>query len=351
MEWTNKNLREDLETLKRMYKLETDIHKKEELIEAIHTTMYNICDLELGNAVYPKFNDPMTLFNNVPKFTMYYPYVYEFYNKLATSSYDVSCDIEVKGNKDPIKREEIFPFINDFYKSLGKKVYNAYLEVNRKDSLYINYDEDIYSEEGYNYFVPILNKRYMMIGTGGDTRDVLATLTHEMGHAIATVMNPKRYYSDDFFTEIESLFFEMVGLDYYYNQTDDSMYSLQLKEKVNNYFWNSANVLAMKRTSDKTFANMKDILSAERICEKELLKEGFDLDELIIDVDDKIKYLVGYIVAVELFEIYKEDKDLSIDLLERIINRDKNISEYSSIVGNITPNKSLVKHLERVNRY
>ena len=351
MKWTSKDLRSNLDTLKKMYRMEQFNDKKEEILEAIHTTMYNICDLELGEDSYASISDSMLLFNNVPKFTMYYPYVYEFNNRLRTSNYDVTSSVDVIGTKEEISRSDVFVLLNDFFKSLGKKVYNSYLEIDKDKDLCVNFDDEFDSTEGVTYYVPVLNKRYMVIGSFGDNRDILSTLTHEYGHSIATVMNPKRYYSDDFFTEIESLFFEMIGSDYYYNQTKDECFSLQLKDKVNNYFWNSANVLAMKRTSDKTFKYMTDAASADKLCHKYLRKEGFNEEELTIDVDDKIKYLMGYMVAVELFETYKEDKELAIDLLEKIVNRDRNISEYSSIVNTVTPNKNLIKHLERINRY
>ena len=48
MGWTSKDLRKDLKVLKEMYSKETDADKKEELLTAIHTVIYNICDVEMG---------------------------------------------------------------------------------------------------------------------------------------------------------------------------------------------------------------------------------------------------------------------------------------------------------------
>ena len=64
-----------------------------------------------------------------------------------------------------------------------------------------------------------------------------------------------------------------------------------------------------------------------------------------------MKYLFSYLVAVELFEAYKEDQDLGINLFNKIINRDKEQSEYQSIYASVTPVKSMRKHIERLSRY
>jgi hypothetical protein len=349
--WTSKDLRDDLKELKKMYKSETDPDKKEEIISAIHTVMYNICDIEMGDDSLADISDSMLLFNSVPKFTMYYPVVYKFLNVLNATSYDPLEHVQFKTDKEEIKKEEIFPMMHDFYKSLGKEVFKYFSEVDNTRDKSVNLIEDIDAVEGVTYSVPVLNKRYMVVGTFGDLRDTLSTLTHEYGHGIATVINPNRYSSDDFFIEIESLFFELLGLDYYYNMTNDTFYSDCLKDKVTTYYWNANNVTAMKRVSDKTFMNMNDGLSSRKLCKRYLKIEGFDDDKLTIDVDDKMKYLFSYIVAVELFETFKEDKELAINLLERMVNREKNVSEFNSIFDNVVPVKSLNKHLERITRY
>ena len=351
MEWTSNDLRKDLDKLKSLYKLEKDINRKEEILRAINSTMLNICDLELQEKSEELIPDPMILFSSVPKYTMYYPYLYEFHNKMIDSGYDVQSYVDIESSKEEINRYEIKPLINGFYESLGRKIYDKYQEVNRDNALYINIDNDIDAGNAIEYYVPILNKRYVLLGGFGDNRDIVNTLTHEYGHSIASVINPNRYYKEDFFTEIESMFFEMIGADYYYKETNDEWYMLHLKNKVNNYFIDASDVLAMKRVSDKTFKNMNDQESSFNLCYKYLRRENFNDLFIPIDVDDRMKYTFGYMIAIELFETYKEDKDLAFTLLENIVNRKKNESEYSTIMSNVTPNKSLKKHLDRVMRY
>ena len=351
MGWSSKDLRNDLKELRKMYNQETDINKKEELLSAINTLMLTICDIEIGEDSYTDINDWFLLFKSVPSFSMYYPDIYKFINTLNASNLECFDNIIPCSDKEEIKKEDIFAMMHDFYKSVGKEIFNYFLEIDNDHDKYINYDEEMESTDGITYYVPILNKRYYSIGSCGDNRELLSTLTHEYGHSIASVINPKRYFNDDFFTEIESIFFELIGLDYYYDITKDKYFSDLIVDKTNTYYWSANNVTAMKRVSDKTFKNMNDEISSLKYCKKYLKEEGFDEKTISIDVDDKMKYLFSYIVAIELFEIYKEDKGLAINLLKNIVNRDKDISEYASIYSNVVPVKSLKKHLERIKRY
>ena len=351
MGWTSKDLREDLKELKRMYRQENDNDRKEEILSAIHTVMFNICDIEMGEGSYADISDSMLLFSSVPKFTMYYPKIYEFLNLLNRTDYDVLDNVQYETDKEEIKKEDLFNMLRDFYKSVGKEVFGYYEQLDKVRDKMVNLEYEMDATEGLTYNVPVLNKRYIAVGSFGDRRDTLSTLTHEYGHSIATIINPKRYSNDDFFIEIESLFFELIGLDYYYSINHDNFYADCMRDKITTYYWNANNVTAMKRVSDKTFENMEGELSSKKLCKRYLREEGFDTKQLTIDVDDKMKYLFSYIVAVELFETYKEDKDLAIHLLKQIINRDNNISEYNSIFETVEPVKSMNKHLERIRRY
>ena len=100
----------------------------------------------------------------------------------------------------------------------------------------------------------------------------------------------------------------------------------------------------------KMINGMTDGFSAQHICDTTLEKEGFKPNRLHIETDDIMRYLFGYICAVELFETYKEDPELALDLYKKIIKRKKNQSEYDSIYDNITPVKSLNKHINRLSR-
>ena len=342
MVWSSKDLRNDLKELRRLYHEETDIRKKEELAEAIRDTIYVVCDIELEEKSEYKLSDAMSLYNSVPKYNLYYPDVDKFRRLILSLNYHEHDNYEFNYDKE-IDESDVFPMLRDFYKSIGREIYYKYAEIEDHKDTRIKICEDMDATEGHTFFVPVLNKVYMAIGTAGDNRDVLYTLTHEFGHGISALINPKRYFNFDYFYEIESIFFELLGLDYYYRATGDTFYSDYMKSRLINQIDSANRVLAMKRVMDRNFAYMYG--------KKHLMQEGIQSGELTIDVDNDMKYLFSYLVAVELFEAYKEDKDLGINLFNKIINRDKEQSEYQSIYSTVTPVKSMKKHIERLSRY
>ena len=59
--------------------------------------------------------------------------------------------------------------------------------------------------------------------------------------------------------------------------------------------------------------------------------------------EDDIKYLFCYIIAIELYEAYKKDKNTAIEMLKEILTRNEKETEYQNITRIVTPNKSLIK--------
>ena len=59
-------------------------------------------------------------------------------------------------------------------------------------------------------------------------------------------------------------------------------------------------------------------------------------------------YVIGYIAAIELFEIYKQDKDLAFNLLKRIVSEDDTKTEYQRIVENVNMTEHVDEHVKRI---
>ena len=351
MAWDSKDLREDLAKLRKMYSKEKDIATKEKLIDVIHSTMLSICECEVGEfgEIDEKIDNITILFNSIPRFTMYYPTIYKFLNVLNKTDYDYPYgDGYVYEARTELSRDDMFSLCHDFFKSCGKKIYGYYSKMEKEQDKYLNLLDELGTGEGNTYSVPFLNKRYIWVGTEGSNKDMLSTLTHEYGHGIATFINPFRYANNDFFIEIESLFFEYIGLDYYYHATNDPFYKNYLEDMINYNYWEARKIIALKKSNDKTFNFMTDEESANKLCNRFMRKEKIDFGS--INPERTMKYLFSYIIAVELFETYKEDKELAFNLLEKIVNRDNTLTEYESIYNTVEPVKSLVKHVNRFKR-
>ncbi len=350
MGWSTKDLREDLKVIKNLYKMEKNPKKKEELLTAMHTVLLNIADIEAGESHNTKQYDIWRLFNDITCYDMYYPFLRKYRDRYLNSEYQYEPVKKKDIPKCNLTENDVYDLLDDFYKSTPKGNYRIFSNLFKDRDKYINYDLKGKCFDGITYMVPIVKKNYMSIGAHGDKRDLLETLTHEYGHAIGARLNDKRYYSDDTFVEIESLFMSLIGIDYYHEKTNDEYFKMLLKKKVYDYAVSSQEVLMFKNVHDNTFRYMKDNDSALKLCDIYLEKEGFNPNKVNIDIEDSMKYIFSYMVAIELYEVYKEDKELAFNLLKKIVNRDKRLTEYESITNTVTPVKSLNKYMKRLYR-
>jgi len=352
MGWTTKDMREDLKELRKMYHQEKDSDKKEEILKDINTLIGNIVDYELvlDDVTQNAEDGPLELFAAAPMYARYFPTVYKFINLVESLPYDYYLDTEV--SYDPlasISKRDLFDILHEFFNSCGTKVAKYYNELEKENDKYLIFDNERLSCSGNTYVVPRLGHRYIWIGTDGNPKNIPITMAHEYGHCIASKMYEHRYSDEKLFHEIESTFFELLCEDYMYNEMNDPFYKKCLEEDVSAYYWSAKTATLYKRTFDYVFNNMSDDDSAKkyfnRYAKKHYGNTMIGDKKIVIDLDSAMNYLFGYLCAVELFEIYKEDKELAIDLLEKIVAKSDN--EYESIYGNITPVKSMKKHINR----
>jgi len=348
MSWTTEDMRDDLEVLKNMYKNTNDSKTKEKLVSAIHSVMMTIAEIEVEEGRPYSMYDFWLLMNDMPKFEMYIPEIKSFHNAFNSQNHRLPDNAFLNVPKSSLTNKDVDNLLRGFYRTMPNKYNRIFLtHYNQKDR-YLNYAKGIETTEGITYMMPLINKEYISVGDDGDKRDQLITLTHEYGHQIAHKLKDGRYCSDDFFVEIESIFFQLLCEDYYAKETNDEFFKTKLQYHPQYYVDKSKELLAFKRVTDKTFKNMATTNEAYELCDKYLAKEGFDPETVQIDIDDVMKYTYSYLVAVELFELYQDDKELAFNILEKIVRRGKRTSEYDSIHDNLTPVKSLKKHVKRV---
>ena len=118
-----------------------------------------------------------------------------------------------------------------------------------------------------------------------------------------------------------------------------------MKKRLFEYYDLSKKMIAMKDVVDNTFENLNKVENPYKYYSN-LSKSTKDYGDT--DVPDNMKYIIGYITALELFEVYKQDKELAIDLLKRIIVKDDSKTEYQRITENVNLNEHVEEHVKRL---
>ena len=352
MGWTVEDLKKDYSKIKAICDSEGNPDRKLKLkyaLLSISQYIKYIDEESNANYIYDKGEDDIdVLLSSIDKYKDYFGVVQNHYDLLNNSLFDYDSTYYAKNYNTDIKEKEMYGLIHDMFKSCGKRVFNYYITMEKNRKSLLNINKNLPSTSGVIFPVPIVKKNYIEVGMKPKMiKDTLVTLTHEYGHSIGALMNDDRYHLGDIFTELESYFFELVGLDYYYQRTNDEHYKCYLEHLININYLRAKRVIDLKKACDNIDKD-SSYKEQKNTCINNLKKIGYNFDKSSVNLEINITYLYSYLCAVELFEIYREDKELAIDIFERIIKRDKGVSEYDSINNNITLNKNMIKHIRRI---
>lgn len=348
MAWTKEELLSDLRKVGSLYNEEQDPRKKEELSNFL-AHMYDI----VADFYY---EDPITVHNEqlffnalyaLPKYDIYLPYINDFL--IIAEENDIDFDHQVKADSPGLySKPLVYDLSRKFYESVGGKTYQSFLEFDKVRDHFVDFCDAVPSDSA-TFCVHPLNKYYINVGNRGDARYVLEAYIHELAHVITCMQHHDRYYSTDHFTEIESLFYEILADQFLREETGDEYFSELEKFKLSRYY-------KLGRVLDIYGYALGDIMSRIDKVEKpnkEFLKicrkEGYSNPEKH-DIDKTFKYVVSYICAVELAEIYKQDKETALHLLDTIVTKDNNKTEFERIVTTITPNEHTDGYVKRLKR-
>ena len=348
MGWTVEDISSDLKELKRLFNEETNPSKKVELADSIGRLERVLIGYSFDRKG-PNISDAnfFTCLDKFPSYRVQLPYVRDFINSFK----DLNIYLEIKDREVlHYTREEMDEMVHDFYKSVGGIYYDKFLEYDKEKVERVNYTQ-MPSSESALHVVPHLDKYYINIGTDSDDRDVIEALVHEIGHALTFKINYKRYESNKEFREIEALFLELIADRYFAKTTNDQYFTDIEIFKIINYYKLSDLFDSIGTAYDLVLDNALNIEDPNKMFLKMVKDQGI-IKFPKKNVYSNMNYLFSYICALELVEIYGEDKDKAMDILTKIISNNDDVTEFERITEHITPNrhvKKYVKELKKVN--
>ena len=230
---------------------------------------------------------------------------------------------ELKENKEKFSKDSILSMTHDFYKSFDKEFFKIFNEIFKERYTNVTFgnmaDDNV---EACTFGIPYFNKVYMKIRQSEGLAPIYSSI-HEYAHAIAFTMNHFNLMSNKklFLEESYSLFFELLLTDF-----------LAKKQNLNHVYDYAYNIfgdnvsLAYNANEMINLTKLFDEIGCKKnkTFKREALKR-FNYNSEYIDLinSDVLRYtipnLFGYLVAIELYELYKFDREKAIYVLKKLM--------------------------------
>lgn len=366
--WDSSDFLTQMSILEKMINDENDIKRKCYLRKVLDSTK------KLYHEVFVSFPHPKVtakqrlsaILDSTLNYSRYYSIVSGFFKEACNSIPLIDTiseeleQIDSDGNFDfletgaYISEHQTLTLVDSFYSKFDEELYAYFLESYKNKEHTVRFDDLPSSNrknDGSTMFIDGVRTNFVTIFRT-DSIGTYQCAVHEYGHVISNLINPEVSYSerDDFFSEVAAIFPELVAL-YENGPNAEPIQSLYYLYTTFITYINSAEYLCLHSPVLKTWADNKYKMSSAFF---DSLKEDYDLDDecfeetLSTTIEDDGIYVLSFIVALELFHIYKEDKKKALKLFKEFLTYPANEDILPFIMENISINSHAGEEIESV---
>ena len=315
--WTKYNLMDQIDLLERLKKGKSNQERAE-----INRNIRSIEDFIQELEVLGEFASTKECLETSSLYLRTHPFLIDDI-KSARYNETFLFPFELKENKEKFSKDAILSMTHDFYKSFDKEFFKIFNEIFKERYTNVTFgnmaDDNV---EACTFGIPYFNKVYMKIRQSEGLSPIYSSI-HEYAHAIAFTMNHFNLMSNKklFLEESYSLFFELLLTDF-----------LAKKQNLNHVYDYAYNIfgdnvsLAYNANEMINLTKLFDEIGCKKnkTFKREALKR-FNYNSEYIDLinSDVLRYtipnLFGYLVAIELYELYKFDREKAIYVLKKLM--------------------------------
>jgi len=250
----------------------------------------------------------------------------------------------------------IFKFADNFYKFIGGHFYTIYKSLKKEFPEIVNFlrGTGAKGNAGLTYNIYKTDIVLFNIYVNNNAQDYV-TMIHELGHGINIRMNGDvlgNVYKHCL-GEVDGLFFELLANDFL------AKYGLEEEGiKAHLAYFKNYGYIALMFSRKMTMMNeltkkqVEDKRIATAYLKRNFGKNRLEIkDTLNLDFGSYFKYIISYLVAIELYLKFYQDKDETLEILEKILSiKEDNAKGYLDYVKSlgIIPGLHLNSYFEKI---
>ena len=252
-----------------------------------------------------------------------------------------------------ISNNDTLAITNDFYQNeTNEYLYHLFKKLYAEKNNCFHFEEGESKHGGEVAFVGGLNKAYISVYDANNLNKVSSSI-HEYGHGIAFLQYPlKQFIGEQVFTEIGSIFMELISDEYLLHYADKKDVYHNAYNRLLSFYRMSEDLQTINSLVNiYEGIGFPDFNSFKEKLDKEHKEISLNSQEIFInsdEIDILLRYILCYSISIELYEIYKLDKNKALDLYQKIMLLQNNPDEFTKITSLVTPNQHLETYTKRI---
>lgn len=232
-------------------------------------------------------------------------------------------------SKKLISEEEIFPFINDFFKLLDKELYDIFNNVykNRKDNFQIS------KNRSSTITIPGLDYSYINVEEGCSINNYFSS-AHEYGHSIQDKLFYRTYTFDNYpFHELLAFFSEYLSILYYEKLHPEDIDDIKRAKHIFLFtVINNIKRIMYYYYYSTTCSNSTKFRMTINLMRINKIPYGLAKDTVKGSQYERFLYSIAFLTVIEL--LYTNDLEKSIFIIKRLIQLPKKEEYISDLAEN-----------------
>ncbi len=248
-----------------------------------------------------------------------FSFLWNDFKDFDNNTNDIIYDFTIKNCS--LSKKDLLELTHDFYKNaLDKNMYGIFMKnfYRRRDHVLFQQNDDINLPAGETINIKSTKESFLTINRNQTYEDLITTV-HEYMHANSAIINPYHFsINKELYIEVDTLFMELIAFDYFENIfKDNKMNILKINNHIN-YIIN--NLYVTNRIKLFEFEKEYGAYKKNKDLRKALHTMGIDDEDLDTLLSHSHEYyVVGYIFALELYNMYIEDKEKALHALRKFL--------------------------------
>lgn len=263
--------------------------------------------------------------DDVNDYDYFYPYYQQVRKMCKKSILEVTGRPDIRYQIIDINDDKAIALSHDFFKEQGNFFYNPFTAYTLKMADHLKFIKPSKYCEGMMVYINCIDEGFVFV-PGYRNITKFTILVHEIEHALDAINNPN-FLKQFFVRETSAMFMELIGCDWIKEKNANTKDGSKRKLQIHLNVIDVAEVIYLKTQILNLIKQYPQLSNDELL---KVLMEKYNYGEESLEylstysLSSDYIYQVSYLIAIELYSLYQQDKEKALYILKYIILKGNN---------------------------